>query len=398
MVSISRICGGAGAVVATGGLFLVIGTTISLFIHSSAITLPKNPCASVVRSLYIIVLWFSPNEGSDRSGEEKTMIKNKPWRSILFAQAVIALVAGCASPTRAEYPDNPVRIIVPVAAGGGVDVMARMLAQKLGERLNQTFVVENRAGAGGIIGSKLVAGSVPDGYTLLYTPSSLSLSVVVNKTPPYDDNKEFTPIVNVAISPYALVITPSLPVHSLKEFIAYAMAIPGKLSFSSAGGGSASHLAGEMLKTMAGFDMVHVPNKGMNPALIDLIGGQVQVLFASVPGMLGEKSDRLRPIAMAEKKRSALMPDMPTMDESGLPGFEVANWAGLLGPAGLDPKIVKKLHTAIIAILDTDEMKQRIKTLGYDVIASTPEQFATQLRTDIERWGGVATRAGLPAN
>ncbi len=326
------------------------------------------------------------------------MIKNKPWRSFVCAQAVMALVAGYASPAQAEYPDNPVHIIVPVAAGGGVDVMARMLAQKLGERLNQTFVVENRAGAGGVIGSRFVSMSAPDGYTLLYTPSSLSLSVVVNKVPPYDVTKDFTPIVNVAISPYALVVNPSVPAHSLKEFIAYAKANPGKLSYSSAGVGSASHLAGEMLKTMAGFDMVHVPNKGMNPALIDLIGGQVQVLFASVPGMLGEKSDRLRPIAMAEKKRSALMPDMPTMDESGLPGFEVANWAGLLGPAGLDPKIVKKLHTEIIAILDTDDMKQRIKTLGYDVIASTPEQFATQLRTDIERWGAVAKRAGLPTN
>ncbi|MDB5584357.1 MAG: family major facilitator superfamily protein [Bradyrhizobium sp.] len=325
-------------------------------------------------------------------------MKNKLWRSFVCAHAVIALVAGYAGLARAEYPDSPVRIIVPVAAGGGVDVMARMLAQKLGERLNQTFVVENRPGAAGVIGSRYVSMSAPDGYTLLYTPSSLSLTVVVNKTPPYDVTKDFTPIVNVAISPYALVVNPSVPAHSLKEFIAYAKANPGKLSYSSAGVGSASHLAGEMLKSMADFDMVHVPNKGMNPALIDVIGGQVQVLFASVPGMLGEKSDRLRPIAMAEKKRSALMPDMPTMDESGLPGFEVANWAGLLGPPGLDPKIVKKLHAEVIAILDTDDMKQRIKTLGYDVIASTPEQFAAQLRTDIERWGGVAARAGLPAN
>jgi tripartite-type tricarboxylate transporter receptor subunit TctC len=264
--------------------------------------------------------------------------------------------------------------------------------------LNQTFVVENRAGAAGIIGSKFVSAATPDGYTLLYTPSSLSLSVVAHKNPPYDVTKDFTPIINVAISPYALVVNPSVPAHSLREFIVYAKANPDKLSYSSAGVGSASHLAGEMLKTTAGIEMVHVPNKGMNPALLDVIGGQVQVLFASVPGMLGEKSDRLRPIAMAEKKRSALMPDMPTMDESGLPGFEVANWAGLLGPAGLDPQIVKKLNSEIIAILNTDEMKQRVKTLGYDVIASTPEQFATQLRTDIERWGGVASRAGLSVN
>ena len=274
------------------------------------------------------------------------------------------------SAAQAEYPDKPVKIIVPVAAGGGVDVMARLLAQKLGERLNQQFVVENRAGAAGVIGSKAVIASPADGLTLLYTPSSLSLSVVVNKTPPYDLAKDFTPIINVAISPYALVVNPSVPAHSLKEFIAYAKANSGKLSFSSAGVGSASHLAGELLKVKAGFDMVHVPNKGMNPAIIDLMGGQVQVLFASVPGMMSEKSDRLRPIAMAELKRSALIPDMPTMDESGLPGFAVGNWAGLLGPAGLDPTIVKKLNSEVLAILDTPDMKERVKTLGFDLIAS----------------------------
>ena len=176
----------------------------------------------------------------------------------------------------------------------------------------------------------------PTATTLLYTPSSLSLSVAVSKTPPYDLAKDFSPIINVAISPYALVVNPSVPAKSLKEFIAYAKANPGKLSYGSAGVGSASHLAAELLKSKAGIEMVHVPNKGMNPALIDLMGGQVQVLFASVPGLTTEKTERARPIAMAEMKRSALMPDLPTMNESGLPGFAVGNWAGLLGPAGLD--------------------------------------------------------------
>ena len=305
--------------------------------------------------------------------------------------AGLLLVAGAIA-ARADYPDKPVKIVVPVAPGGGVDVMARLLAQKLGERLHQKFVVENRPGAG-VIGSKVVIASPNDGTTLLYTPSSLSLSVVVNKTPPYDLAKDFTPIVNVAISPYALVVHPSVPAHSLKEFIAYAKANPGKLSYGSAGVGSASHLAAELLKSKAGIDMVHVPNKGMNPALIDLMGGQVQVLFASVPGLSAEKAQRVRPIAMAELKRSALMPDMPTMDESGLPGFAVGNWAGLLGPAGLDPAIVKKLHDEVIAILNTAEMKERVKTLGYDLIASTPEQFAKQLQEDVERWGAVAKAA-----
>ncbi len=317
-------------------------------------------------------------------------------RAVAFAVGLGLCLAPAAA--HADYPDRVVRVVVPVAAGGGVDVMARMLAQKLSERLGQQFVVENRPGAAGVIGSKAVIASPPDGYTLLYTPSSLSLTVAVNKTPPYNVAKDFTPIVNVAISPYALVVHPSVPAKSLAEFIAYAKSNPKALSFSSAGVGSASHLAGEMLKGMAGIEMVHVPNKGMNPALVDLMGGQVQVLFGSVPSMMAEKSDRVRPIAMAEMKRSALIPDMPTMAESGLPGFEVANWAGLLGPAGMDPRIVKKLHDEVIAILDTPEMKERIKTLGFDLIASTPEAFGAQLTHDVDRWSEVVKRANVPLN
>jgi tripartite-type tricarboxylate transporter receptor subunit TctC len=325
------------------------------------------------------------------------MRKLPAMRGVIFFLSLV-VACGAAVPVRAEYPDHAVRVVVPVAAGGGVDVMARMLSQKLSERLGQQFIVENRAGAAGIIGSKAVISSPPDGYTLLYTPSSLSLTVAVNKTAPYDVAKDFTPIINVAISPYALVVHSSVPARSLKEFIAYAKANPGKLSYSSAGVGSASHLAGELLKLMAGIDMTHVPNKGMNPALVDLMGGQVQVMFASVPGMLSEKSDRVRPIAMAEKKRSALMPELPTMDESGLPGFDVANWAGLLGPAGMDPKIVAKLHDEIVLILGTPDMQARIKTLGFDMIVSTPEQFGTQLTKDVERWSDVVKRSNIQPN
>jgi len=195
------------------------------------------------------------------------------------------------------------------------------------------------------------------------------------------------------VSPYALVVHNSVPAHNLQELIAYAKANPAKLSYGSAGVGSASHLAAELFKSMAGIEMVHVPNKGMNPALVDLMGGQVQVMFGSVPALLTEKSDRVRPIAMAEKKRSALMPDLVTMDELGPKDFEVGNWAGLLGPAGLDPAIVKKLHAEIIAILDTAEMKERIKTLGYDVIASSPQEFGAQMKADVARWSEVVRRA-----
>jgi len=314
------------------------------------------------------------------------MLRKSMLASLFLLTGVLA--------TRAEYPEKPVKIVVPVAAGGGVDVMARLLAQYLSERLRQQFTVENRSGAAGVIGSKVVIASPADGATLLYTPSSLSLSVAINKTPPYDLAKDFSPIVNVAISPYALVVNPSVPAKSLQEFIAYAKTNPGKLSYGSAGVGSASHLAAELLKSKAGIEMVHVPNKGMNPALIDLMGGQVQVLFASVPGLTSEKTERARAIAMAEMKRSGLMPDLPTMNESGLPGFAVGNWAGLLGPAGLDAAIVKKLHDEVIAILATPEMKDRIKTLGFDVIASTPQEFAKQLQDDVARWGPVAKAAG----
>jgi tripartite-type tricarboxylate transporter receptor subunit TctC len=308
---------------------------------------------------------------------------------------ILSFACGAAA---ADYPDKPARVVVPVAAGGGVDVMARLLAAKLSERLGQQFVVENRAGAAGVIGTKAVIAAPGDGYTLLYTPSSLSLTVAVHKTPPYDVAKDLTPIINVAVSPYALVVHPSLPVHDLKEFIAYARANPGRLSYSSAGVGSASHLAAELLKSMAGIEMVHVPNKGMNPALIDLMGGQVQALFASVPGMLAEKSERLRPIAMAERKRSALLPDLPTIDEQGLTGFEVGNWAGLLAPADLDPAVVKKLNGEIVDILARADVKERIKTLGYDMIVSTPEEFGAQVTTDVERWSEVVRRANVPMN
>jgi tripartite-type tricarboxylate transporter receptor subunit TctC len=319
-------------------------------------------------------------------------------RKVLAALIGMVLCALSLSPASADYPDKVVRIIVPVAAGGGVDVMARLLAQRLGDRLGQQFIVENRAGAAGVIGTKSVIRSGADGYTLLYTPSSLSLTVAVSKTAPYDVAKDLTPIVNVAISPYALAVHASVPAKTVGEFIAYAKANPGKISYSSAGIGSASHLAAELFKSMAGIEMVHVPNKGMSPALVDVMGGHVQAMFASVPALLTEKSDNVRPIAMAEKKRSKLMPDLPTIAESGLADFEVGNWAGLLAPAGLDPAIVKKLHEEIVAILATPDMTERIKTLGYDVIASTPEDFGAQIRNDVVRWSQVVKKADIPLN
>ena len=319
-------------------------------------------------------------------------------QQILAAVLGVVICALSLGPASADYPDKVVRIIVPVAAGGGVDVMARLLAQRLGDRLGQQFIVENRAGAAGVIGTKSVIRSPADGYTLLYAPSSLSLTVAVSKSAPYDVAKDLTPIVNLAVSPYALAVHASVPARTVGEFIAYARANPGKVSYSSAGIGSASHLAAELFKSMAGIEMVHVPNKGMSPALVDVMGGHVQAMFASVPALLTEKSDNVRPIAMAEKKRSQLMPDLPTISESGLADFEVGNWAGLLAPPGLDPAIVKKLHDEIIAILATPDMTERVRTLGYDVLASTPEDFGAQIRNDVVRWAEVVKKADIPLN
>jgi tripartite-type tricarboxylate transporter receptor subunit TctC len=312
---------------------------------------------------------------------------------------VAALLLLSALPAQAGYPDRIVRIIVPVAAGGGVDVMARILAQKLSERLGQQFVVENRPGAAGAIGTKEVARAQPDGYTLLYTPSSLVITTLVNKSAGYDALKDLSPIVNVAISPYALMVHPSVPAKSVRELIAYAKANPDKLNYSSAGVGSASHLAGELFQSMAGVTMQHIPNKGMNPALVDLLAGNVQVLFGSVPAAAGdEKAGRVRALAMAEKRRSGLMPQLATIDESALPGFEVANWHGLLGPAGMDTAIVKRLHEEIIATLDTAEVKEKIQTLGFDRVGQSPQEFTAQLKSDLERWSEVVKRANVPVN
>ena len=308
--------------------------------------------------------------------------------------AAVLLAGGASCASGEDYPSRAVTIIVPFTPAGSTDILARMAAQAWEQRFGKSFVVENRPGAGQQIGVNAVAKAPPDGYTLLMaTSSAMGVNPTLYKKIAYDPVKDFQPIAMVAHLPFILVVNNDLPVKSVADLVKYAKANPGKLSYGSAGVGSASHLAAELLKSKAGIEMVHVPNKGMNPALIDLMGGQVQVLFASVPGLTSEKSERVRPIAMAELKRSGLMPDLPTMNESGLPGFAVGNWAGLLGPAGLDAAIVKKLHDEVLAVLATPEMKERVKKLGYDLIASTPQEFAKQLQEDVERWGPVAQAA-----
>jgi len=314
-------------------------------------------------------------------------------RSLL---AGLLLLTGALA-ARAEYPDKPVKIIVPVAAGGGVDVMARLLAQYLGERLRQQFVVENRPGAAGVIGSKAVIASPADGTTLLYTPSSLSLSVAINSTPPYDLAKDFTPIVNVAISPYALVVNPSVPAQTLKEFIAYAKANPGKLSYGSGGPGSPHHLYAELFASMTGTTMTHVPYKGTLPALNDVIAGHIQLMFSDVPPLLGLASTgKVRPIGVSTKARVAAFPDVPPLNEAGVPGFDVAGWFTVAAPAKTPQPVIARLHAEMKAIMATADMKAQIAKLSLLPMDTPPvPEMQSFVKSEIVRWGEIVKKAGI---
>jgi len=314
---------------------------------------------------------------------------------------VVALMAlgGALPATAQKYPAKPVRIIVPTAPGGGVDILARLIGQKLSDRLGEQFFIDNRPGAAGVIGTRAVSASEPDGYTLLMAPSSIAITAAIKKKLPYDLARDLAPVMSVASTPYALIVNPSLPVHSVQELIAYAKANPGKINVGSAGVGSASHLAAEMFDTQAGIKMTHVPNKGMGPAMIDLLGGQVTVLFAGLPASLkAEKAGKVRVLAVADPKRSSLLPNMPTIAESGLPGYEVDNWIGMLAPAGVDQKIVSQLNHEIVAILNAPETRNRLIEMGFEPVGSSSEAFAAQLHGDVKKWADIAKQAGVAPN
>jgi tripartite-type tricarboxylate transporter receptor subunit TctC len=306
----------------------------------------------------------------------------------------LALCAGSA--VAANYPERPVRIIVPTAPAGGADVLARIIGQQLGDNLNEQFFIDNRPGAGGIIGSRMVASAAPDGYTLLLAPSSLAITAAIKKKLPYDLLHDFKPIMVVASTPYALIVNPALPVRSIKELIDYAKANPGKLNYGSAGVGTASHLAAELFDRLSGTKMTHVPNKGMGPAMIDVMGGQVSVLFAGLPASLAaEKQGRVRVLGIAGARRSELLPDLPTISEAGLPGYDVENWLGLLAPAGVDDSIIARLHDSVRAIVSAADTREKLVAAGFEPVGSTPEQFAAELKADITNWGKIASEIGI---
>jgi tripartite-type tricarboxylate transporter receptor subunit TctC len=315
--------------------------------------------------------------------------------------AALALtLAALSAPAAAQYPNKPIRIVVPFPPGGATDIVTRVVADKLTQALGQPVTVENRPGAGGTLGSDLVAKAPADGYTLLMgTTSTHAVAPALYSKLAYDPLRDFTPIVNVAASPMILVVSPGLPVTSVKELIAYAKANPGKLSYASSGNGTVNHLTGEMLKGAVGADMVHVPYKGSALAFPDLFEGRVQLMFDYTISIVPQlKSGKLRPLAITSLKRSATVPDIPTMDASGLPGFESILWLGLFAPPGTPRDIATRINAEVVKLLQLPDVREKFAQQGSDPIGGSSEQFAATIRSDITKWGKIVKDSGAKAD
>ena len=294
------------------------------------------------------------------------------------------------------YPSKPIRVVVPFPAGGPLDVTARAIGQKLAEAWGQPIVIDNRPGAGGNIGADLVAKSAPDGYTILEGAlSTHAVNVSLYAKMPYDPVKDFAPITLVATTPNVLVVNPSLPAHSVSELVAYAKAHPGALSFGSGSNGSAGHLAGELFKMEAGVDMVHVPYKGAAPALQGLLAGDTQLMFDNLASSTPQiRAGKLRALAVTTARRTALMPELPTLAESGLPGFDITTWWGFLAPAGTPKEVIAKWNAEVVRILSTPEMKAFFAQQGAEPAPTTPEQFADLIRSEIPKYAKIVKASG----
>jgi tripartite-type tricarboxylate transporter receptor subunit TctC len=312
--------------------------------------------------------------------------------------AVVSIAAFIASGAFAQsYPTKPVRLVVPFPPGGAPDLVARSLGPRLNEELGQPVVVDNRAGAAGIIGMEIVSKSPPDGHVLVMgSAGPVAINPGLYKKLSYDVLRDFAPISRVTALPFLLVVHPSLPVKSVKDLLALAKAKPGQLNYGSPGNGTTTHLATELLKSVTGMKITHIPYKGVAAAATDLMGGQVQILSGDLNTMLPHvKSGRMRGIAVTSEARSPLLPDMPTVAESGVPGFEATGWTGLLAPAGTPPAIVQRLSATVAKALATPETRTRVGALGGEVASSTPEQFAAYIRSEIAKWGKLIKGLGI---
>jgi tripartite-type tricarboxylate transporter receptor subunit TctC len=295
-----------------------------------------------------------------------------------------------------SWPVRPVRVVIPFAPGGGTDVVGRILAARLTERLGQSFVVENRAAGSGIVGADYVAKAAPDGHTLLFAFSSLSSSAKLYAKLPYDPIADFAPVVLATTSPLVLFMHPSVPARDVAEFIAYAKANPGKLNYGSSGLGSSPHLATELLMSMTGIRMVHVPYKGIAPAIAGQLANDVQLSFTPIAvGMPHARAGRLRALATGGLQRSAVIPEVPTLNESGVTGFEVIGWWGMLAPAKTPRTVVNAANREIRLVLDQPEVRRILLEQGMEPAAGTPEQFGALIKADMEKWGDIGKRLGV---
>ena len=317
-------------------------------------------------------------------------------RMLCLTLAAAVLHAPHASAVEAAYPTRPLRLIVPYAPGGGVDGVGRLMAQDIAPRLGQQIVIDNRGGGGGLIGLDIAAHSAPDGYTLLVGSVAVTSMPGLHKKLPFDPIRDFAPITISVTGTYLLAVNLGVPAESVKELIALAKTSPGKLNFGSSGGGSTIHLAGEMLKSMAKIDIVHVPYKSAGLAMTDMIGGHIQMMFAPVLVLLPmAKAGKIRALGVTSAQRSALVPDVPTIAEAGVPGFEVSGWYGLLAPAATPRPIINRIYAVTMKGLESDAMKERLRSQGLEPIGLSPEQSSKFLKEDIARWSRVIREAGI---
>ncbi len=316
--------------------------------------------------------------------------------------ALLILASGVAhigSAAAQGYPVRPIRMIVPFSPGGATDVPGRIVAQKLSEYMGQQIVVDNRPGAGGVIGTETVATAQPDGYTILMTAAPFAISAGIYRKLPYHPVKDFTPVMQFGSAPNTLVAHPSLSAKTMQELITLAKSHPGKIDWASSGTGGAQHLFGAMFVSMAGLNMVHIPYKGSGPATADLLGGQVKVGFPGIAISLPHhKAGRLRILGVTSAKRSPQAPDVPSIAEAGVAGYDATTWLGIAGPKGLPRTIVNRLHTEITKAVQSTEVRQGFANAGTDVVVSTPESFGAFVASEVEKWGRVVREAGVTAN
>ncbi len=311
---------------------------------------------------------------------------------------LVVIACACASAIAADYPARPIRLISPFTPGGGNDFVSRAVAVAMTKNIGQSVVVDNRPGANTIVGMEIVAKAVPDGYTLIMTSSTQAINATLYPKLPYDSVRSFAPITIVGSSPLIIAVPQSSPIKSVTDLIATARAKPGELTYPSAGTGNATHLGGELFASMAGVTLTHVPYKGSGPGLTDLSAGRLAVAFSTalsvVPFVNG---GRLRAIAVTSAKRSSFMPDLPTVAESGLPGYEAGSWYGVIAPAGTPRPIVMRLHAEIVKVLALSDVRDRLVSQGIDPVGNTPEQFAAYIQSEIVKWAKIIKATGVTA-